>query len=290
MKNIFNWFKNFLFKTNEKQTNKILKLEELEEILISSDIGSKTSFKIIENIKKKLIKNNLITVSLLKEELLTLLHETPKVNIKQSQNPYIIMIVGVNGVGKTTTVGKLSYLFKQQGFSVIISAADTFRAAASDQLSFFAKKAGAIIYYKYNCDPSSVVFETIQLAKQKNIDIVLIDTAGRLHNRINLMNELSKIKRTIQKLIPSGQNEIILVLDGSIGQNSVEQTKEFISYTNVSSLIVTKLDGTSKGGIIISISDQFKIPVNYIGIGEDIKDLIIFDKYQFVNSFIKNLL
>ncbi|WGH27000.1 MAG: signal recognition particle-docking protein FtsY [Candidatus Bostrichicola ureolyticus] len=288
---LLNWLKNLsflskkIFIKNEK--HKIDKI--LEEILISSDIGSITTLKIIDNIKNKFNKK-LITVKefniLLKEELLTLLHEPTNVNLTESI-PYIIMIVGVNGVGKTTTVGKLAYLFKKQGLNVLISAADTFRAAAEDQLNFFAKKTDSFIYYKYNCDPSSIVYETIQLAKKKNIDVVIIDTAGRLHNRKNLMNELSKIKRTIQKLIPSGPNETILVLDGSTGQNSFEQIKQFLSYIDLSSLIVTKLDGTSKGGIIISISDQFKIPVNYIGIGEDIKDLIIFDKYEFVNSFIK---
>ncbi|MDH3004009.1 MAG: signal recognition particle-docking protein FtsY, partial [Flavobacteriia bacterium] len=292
---LLNWLKNlsFLSKKNliKNEKHKIDKI--IEEILISSDIGSITTLKIIDNIKNKFNKK-LITVKefniLLKEELLTLLHEPTNVNLTESiklQNPYILMIVGVNGVGKTTTVGKLAYLFKKQGLNVLISAADTFRAAAEDQLNFFAKKTDSFIYYKYNCDPSAIVYDTIQLAKKKNIDVVIIDTAGRLHTRKNLMNELSKIKRTIQKLIPSGPNETILVLDGSTGQNSLEQIKQFLSYIDLSSLIVTKLDGTSKGGIIISISDKFKIPVNYIGIGEDIKDLIIFDKYEFVNSFIK---
>lgn len=278
-------------------------LDKIEEILISSDVGVKTTLKIIKNIEKRIIKDKYLYVNdiynILKEEILTLLSinnniyiKQDIINIKKNILPYVILVVGVNGVGKTTTIGKLAFFFKKNGLKVLIGAADTFRFAAEDQLSIWANRAEVSLIKKKNLksNPASVVYDTLDYAIKNTIDIVLIDTAGRLHNKINLMNELYKIKNVMKKFIPNSPNEITLILDGSIGQNAFEQAKQFIAYTNANSIIITKLDGTAKGGVIIGICDQFNIPIKYIGVGEKINDLQEFDKYKFVNSFfnIKN--
>lgn len=271
-------------------------LDELEEVLISSDVGIETTLKIIKKIEERVARDKFMNTSeldqILKEEIMNLLAENKssdsEFEILEDKKPYVIMVVGVNGVGKTTTIGKLAYQFKQQGKKVILGAADTFRAAAVDQLVIWSERVGVpIIKQSMGSDPASVAFDTVQSAKAQGADVVLIDTAGRLHNKVNLMNELSKIKRVMQKVIPDAPHEILLVLDGSTGQNAFEQAKQFTAATEVSALAVTKLDGTAKGGVVIGISDQFKIPVKYIGVGEKMEDLQPFNKYEFVDSFFK---
>lgn len=271
-------------------------LDELEEVLISSDVGIETTLKIIKKIEERVARDKFMNTSeldqILKEEIINLLAENKssdsEFEIPEDKKPYVIMVVGVNGVGKTTTIGKLAYQFKQQGKKVILGAADTFRAAAVDQLVIWSERVGVpIIKQSMGSDPASVAFDTVQSAKAQGADVVLIDTAGRLHNKVNLMNELSKIKRVMQKVIPDAPHEILLVLDGSTGQNAFEQAKQFTAATEVSALAVTKLDGTAKGGVVIGISDQFKIPVKYIGVGEKMEDLQPFNKYEFVDSFFK---
>ena len=272
-------------------------LDDLEEILISSDVGVNTTLKIIERIELRVAKDKYTGLNelnlLLKEEISLLLSENESLTsndfeIPKSEHPYVIMVVGVNGVGKTTTIGKLANQFKSKGLNVILGAGDTFRAAAIDQLQIWADRVGIpIIKQEMGSDPASVAFDTLTAAKHQNADVVIIDTAGRLHNKVNLMNELSKIKRVMQKVIPNSPQEILLILDGSTGQNAFEQAKQFISTTDVNSLAITKLDGTAKGGVVIGISDEFKIPVKYIGVGEGIDDLQGFNKHEFVDSFFK---
>jgi len=272
-------------------------LDDLEEILISSDVGVNTTLKIIERIELRAAKDKYTGLNelnlLLKEEISLLLSENESLTsndfeIPKSEHPYVIMVVGVNGVGKTTTIGKLANQFKSKGLNVILGAGDTFRAAAIDQLQIWADRVGIpIIKQEMGSDPASVAFDTLTAAKHQNADVVIIDTAGRLHNKVNLMNELSKIKRVMQKVIPNSPQEILLILDGSTGQNAFEQAKQFISTTDVNSLAITKLDGTAKGGVVIGISDEFKIPVKYIGVGEGIDDLQTFNKHEFVDSFFK---
>ncbi|MDM1551830.1 signal recognition particle-docking protein FtsY [Empedobacter falsenii] len=272
-------------------------LDDLEEVLISSDVGVETTIKIIRRIEERVERDKYVSTSeldlILREEIAGLLSEnniedTNGFSIPKKDVPYVIMVVGVNGVGKTTTIGKLASQFKSQGLKVFLGAADTFRAAAVDQLVIWSERAGVpIVKQAMGSDPASVAFDTIQSAVAQNADVVLIDTAGRLHNKINLMNELTKIKRVMQKVIPDAPHEVLLVLDGSTGQNAFEQAKQFTQATEVSSLAVTKLDGTAKGGVVIGISDQFKIPVKYIGVGEGINDLQAFNKMEFVDSFFK---
>ena len=272
-------------------------LDDLEEILISSDVGVNTTLKIIERIELRVAKDKYTGLNelnlLLKEEISLLLSENESLTsndfeIPKSEDPYVIMVVGVNGVGKTTTIGKLANQFKSKGLNVILGAGDTFRAAAIDQLQIWADRVGIpIIKQEMGSDPASVAFDTLTAAKHQNADVVIIDTAGRLHNKVNLMNELSKIKRVMQKVIPNSPQEILLILDGSTGQNAFEQAKQFISTTDVNSLAITKLDGTAKGGVVIGISDEFKIPVKYIGVGEAIDDLQTFNKHEFIDSFFR---
>lgn len=269
-------------------------LDNLEEILISSDVGVETTLKIIERIEKRAIRDKFIGTDelnkILKEEITALLDENNTNNsvefsIPKVDGPYVIMVVGVNGVGKTTTIGKLAYHFKKAGKSVYIGAADTFRAAAVDQLVIWANRVGVtIVKQQMGSDPASVAYDTVSSAKSNNTDVVIIDTAGRLHNKVNLMNELTKIKNVMKKILPDAPHEILLVLDGSTGQNAFEQAKQFTLATEVNALALTKLDGTAKGGVVIGISDQFKIPVKYIGIGEKMEDLQVFNKYEFVDS------
>ena len=268
-------------------------LDELEEIFIGADVGVSTTIKIIDKLEERVARDKYINTEdlnkILKEEITKIIdissHDFKEVEIS-NKDPYVIMIVGVNGVGKTTTIGKLANKFKNAGKSVIIGAADTFRAGAIDQLEVWAKRANVdIVKQKMGSDPASVVHDTLNSSISKNADIVLIDTAGRLHNKVNLMNELSKIKKVMSKVIPNAPHEILLVLDGSTGQNAFEQAKKFIESTDVNSLAVTKLDGTAKGGVVIGICDQFQIPIKYIGIGEGIDDMKIFDSKNFINSF-----
>ncbi len=269
-------------------------LDQLEEILIGADVGVQTTLKIIQNIELRVAKDKYLGTSelhkILKEAITDLLVEnTPEIATDlwktKDGNPYVIMVVGVNGVGKTTTIGKLAYQFKQDGKKVYLGAADTFRAAAVDQLTIWSERAGVpIVKQKMGSDPASVAFDTLTSAKTNNADIVIIDTAGRLHNKVNLMNELSKIKNVMKKVIPDAPHEILLILDGSTGQNAFEQAKQFTLATEVTALALTKLDGTAKGGVVIGISDQFKIPVKYIGIGEKMQDLQIFNNKEFVDS------
>ncbi len=270
-------------------------LDDLEDVLISSDVGVNTTIKIIERIEARVAKDKYLGTDelnrILKEEIASLLAENEdnlqvhKFSIENT-TPYVIMVVGVNGVGKTTTIGKLANKFKNEGKNVMLGAADTFRAAAVDQLQIWADRVDVpIVKQKMGSDPASVVFDTLQSAKTKDIDVILIDTAGRLHNKINLMNELTKIKNVMKKLVPDAPHEILLVLDGSTGQNAFEQAKQFVKATEVNALAVTKLDGTAKGGVVIGISDQFQIPVKYIGVGEQLEDLQDFDKTEFVDSF-----
>ncbi|MGM5470745.1 signal recognition particle-docking protein FtsY [Flavobacteriaceae bacterium LMO-SS05] len=272
-------------------------LDNLEEVLVSSDVGVNTTLKIIERIEARVSKDKYLGTSelnvILREEIAGLLSETNsgeavEFTVPNTQKPYVIMVVGVNGVGKTTTIGKLAYQFKKQGLNVVLGAADTFRAAAIDQLQVWADRVDIpLIKQSMGSDPASVAYDTLESAVTTNADVVIIDTAGRLHNKVNLMNELTKVKRVMQKVVDHAPHEVLLVLDGSTGQNAFEQAKQFTAATEVSSLAVTKLDGTAKGGVVIGISDQFQIPVKYIGVGEKIEDLQVFNKYEFVDSFFK---
>lgn len=270
-------------------------LDNLEEVLITSDVGVETTLKIIERIEARVSRDKVLGANelntILKEEIAFLLEENNASGInefsieKQNGLPYVIMVVGVNGVGKTTTIGKLAHQFKSAGKKVVLGAADTFRAAAVDQLIIWSERVGVpIVQQGMGADPASVAFDALQSAKAQNADVVIIDTAGRLHNKINLMTELSKIKRVMEKVIPGAPHEILLVLDGSTGQNAFEQAKQFSLATDINALAVTKLDGTAKGGVVIGISDQMKIPVKYIGVGEGINDLQLFNKQEFVDS------
>ncbi|MCB8999014.1 MAG: signal recognition particle-docking protein FtsY [Bacteroidales bacterium] len=269
-------------------------LDSLEEVLISSDVGTDTTIKIIRRIEKRAAENKFLGTEelnlILKDEIAALLEENNTGVIKgfdedMGRKPYVIMVVGVNGVGKTTTIGKLAYHFKAAGKKVVLGAADTFRAAAVEQLNIWAERVDVeLIKQPMGSDPASVAFDTLQSAISSGADVVIIDTAGRLHNKINLMNELSKIKRVMQKLIPDAPHEVLLILDGSTGQNAFEQAKQFTLATDINALALTKLDGTAKGGVVIGISDQFKIPVKYIGVGEKMEDLQLFNKQDFVES------
>tara|TARA_B110000263_G_scaffold139184_1_gene120692 strand:- start:2310 stop:3335 length:1026 start_codon:yes stop_codon:yes gene_type:complete len=271
-------------------------LDDIEEILITSDIGVDTTLKIIERIEERVEKDKYINSdelnNILKTEIANLLVSHSDINDdldSEADTPYVIMVVGVNGVGKTTTIGKLAYKFKKSGLNVILGAADTFRAAAIDQLVIWANRVGVeIVKQNMGSDPASVAFDTLQSAKSKNADVVIIDTAGRLHNKVNLMNELVKIKSVMNKVIPNAPHDVMLVLDASTGQNAIEQAKQFSSVTQVNSLVLTKLDGTAKGGVVIGISDQLKIPVRYIGVGEGMEDLQIFNKEDFVETLFTN--
>ncbi|QNS40403.1 signal recognition particle-docking protein FtsY [Chryseobacterium manosquense] len=313
------WFKN-IFKKEEKETldkgleksnqgffEKISKavvgkskvddevLDDLEEVLIASDVGASTTIKIIQRIEDRVARDKFVSTdeldAILREEISGLLLENPHSgsgNVDETKKPYVIMVVGVNGVGKTTTIGKLAHQFKSEGRKVVLGAADTFRAAAVDQLVIWSERVGVpIIKQGMGSDPASVAFDTVQSAVASNADVVIIDTAGRLHNKVNLMNELTKIKRVMQKVIPDAPHEILLVLDGSTGQNAFEQAKQFTAATEVNALAVTKLDGTAKGGVVIGISDQFQIPVKYIGVGEKMTDLQLFNGTEFVDSFFR---
>ena len=272
-------------------------LDELEDILISSDVGLATTVKIIERIEKRVAEDKFVTTGelnkILKNEVTSILDASGTKDFTQlsdvlTAKPYVIMVVGVNGVGKTTTIGKLAYNFKLAGKSVILGAGDTFRAAAVDQLKIWSERVGVPLIQKpMSTDPASVAFETVQAGISQGADVIIIDTAGRLHNKVNLMNELSKIKRVVQKLIPEAPHEILLVLDASTGQNAVEQAKQFTAATDVNALAVTKLDGTAKGGVVLGIVDQFKIPVKYIGVGEKKEDLQLFNRHEFVDSIFK---
>jgi fused signal recognition particle receptor len=269
-------------------------LDNLEEVLVSSDVGVATTLKIIERIEARVAKNKYLNTNelniILKEEIVGLLEKNQtdsEVDFSSALNtkPYVVMVVGVNGAGKTTTIAKLAHQFKSAGKNVLIGAADTFRAAAIDQLQIWADRAGVpVIKQQMGSDPASVAYDTLRSAVSGNIDIVIIDTAGRLHNKINLMTELSKIKRVMEKVMPEAPHEVLLVLDGSTGQNAFEQAKQFTAATDVTALAITKLDGTAKGGVVIGISDQFKIPVKYIGIGEKLEDLLLFNRFEFVDS------
>ena len=272
-------------------------LDNLEEILVSSDVGVDTTLKIIKRIENRVANDKYLGTEelnkILREEIAGLLSETnsgdeTQFSIPKDTKPYVIMVVGVNGVGKTTTIGKLAHQFKNAGYSVVLGAADTFRAAALDQLQIWANRVGVpIVKQQMGSDPASVAFDTLQSAVAQNADVVIIDTAGRLHNKINLMNELSKVKKVMQKVIGDAPHDVMLVLDGSTGQNAFEQAKQFTAATDVTSLAITKLDGTAKGGVVIGISDQFQIPVKYIGVGEGIEHLQVFNKFEFVDSFFK---
>ena len=269
-------------------------LDNLEEALVSADVGIDTTLKIIDLIEKRVERDKYINTSdlnrILKEEVESILVDSPDqsyrdFNTPSGKKPYIILVVGVNGVGKTTTIGKLAYNFNRAGKSVLLGAADTFRAAAVDQLTIWSDRTGVPIVKKdMGSDPASVAFDTVNSAIARDVDVVLIDTAGRLHNKIHLMEELTKIKRVIQKVIPDAPHEILLVLDGSTGQNALEQARHFLAATDVTSLAITKLDGTAKGGIVLAIASQFKIPVKFVGVGEKMEDLLVFDKKEFVDS------
>lgn len=269
-------------------------LDDLEEILVTSDVGVETTLKIISRIQERVARDKYLGTSelngLLKEEIAALLTENDTgefvgFDFPKRDTPYVIMVVGVNGVGKTTTIGKLAYHFTKAGKSVLLGAADTFRAAAIEQLGIWATRTGVqIVKQEMGSDPAAVAYDTLKSAVNRNTDVVIIDTAGRLHNKVNLMTELGKIKKVMQKVIPDAPHEVLLVLDASTGQNAIEQAKQFTAVTEVTSLALTKLDGTAKGGVVIGISDQFKIPVRFIGLGEKMEDLQIFDKNEFVNS------
>jgi fused signal recognition particle receptor len=274
-------------------------LDELEEILITADVGVETTLKIIERIETRVSKDRVINSEelnqILRDEIIALLEENAanfegklKIDKPSDGNPYVLMVVGVNGVGKTTTIGKLAYQMKQAGLKVVLGASDTFRAAAVDQLIIWADRVGVpIVQQGMGADPASVAFDALQSAKAQGADVVIIDTAGRLHNKVNLMQELSKIKRVMDKVVPNAPHEILLVLDGSTGQNAYEQDKQFAQATDINALAVTKLDGTAKGGVVIGISDQMKIPVKYIGVGEKMEDLQLFDRKAFVETLFK---
>ena len=272
-------------------------LDNLEEVLVSSDVGVNTTLKIIKRIEERVAEDKYVGTDelnkILREEIAGLLSENNTEDqtefvIPKGPKPYVIMVVGVNGVGKTTTIGKLAMQFKKAGYKVVLGAADTFRAAAIDQLQIWADRCDVpIVKQSMGSDPASVAFDTLQSAVTQNADVVIIDTAGRLHNKINLMNELTKVKRVMQKVVADAPHEVLLVLDGSTGQNAFEQAKHFTVATEVTALAVTKLDGTAKGGVVIGISDQFQIPVRYIGVGEGIDDLQVFNKVEFVDSFFK---
>lgn len=272
-------------------------LDNLEEVLITSDVGVDTTLRIIERIEERVQKDKYLGVDelnlILREEISELLSENESgdgeaFELPVSDEPYVIMVVGVNGVGKTTTIGKLAHQFKQQGKKVILGAADTFRAAAIEQLVIWGERVDVpVVKQHMGADPASVAFDTLQSAKQQNADVVIIDTAGRLHNKVNLMNELGKVKKVMDRIVPGAPHEILLILDGSTGQNAFEQAKHFTKATEVNALAITKLDGTAKGGVVIGVSDQFKIPVKYIGIGEGIDDLQVFRKREFVDSLFK---
>ena len=269
-------------------------LDNLEEILVSSDVGVSTTLKIISRIEARVARDKYLGTSelnkILKEEIAALLSENGNNEVvgfdfPKRETPYVIMVVGVNGVGKTTTIGKLAHKFKSAGKSVMLGAGDTFRAAAIDQLEIWAQRVNVpIVKQKMGSDPASVAFDTLSAAKAEGVDVVIIDTAGRLHNKVNLMNELSKVKRVMQKVVPDAPHEVLLVLDGSTGQNAFEQARQFTLATDVNALAITKLDGTAKGGVVIGVSDQFKVPVKYIGIGEGIDDLQPFNRDAFVDS------
>ena len=269
-------------------------LDNLEEVLITSDVGVDTTLKIISRIEDRVARDKYVTTSeltaILREEIASLLTENhtedlESFTVPEDKKPYVIMVVGVNGVGKTTTIGKLAYQFKKAGKNVYLGAADTFRAAAVEQLVIWSERVGVpIVKQKMGSDPASVAFDTLSSAKANGADVVIIDTAGRLHNKINLMNELTKIKNVMKKVVPDATHEVLLVLDGSTGQNAFEQAKQFTAATEVNALAVTKLDGTAKGGVVIGISDHFRIPVKYIGLGEGIEDLQVFNRKEFVNS------
>ena len=278
-------------------------LDELEEVFITSDVGVETTLKIIERIRARVARDKFVGTDelhrMLREEIALLLAENDKNQDsaptedfhlpKGTSRPYVIMVVGVNGVGKTTTIGKLAYQFKQAGNKVMLGAADTFRAAAVEQLDIWGERAGVpVVKQQLGSDPASVAFDTLQSAVANDVDVVIIDTAGRLHNKKSLMEELTKIRRVMQKVVPGAPDDVMLVLDGSTGQNAFEQARQFVAATDVSSLAVTKLDGTAKGGVVIGISDQFHIPVKYIGLGEGITDLQVFHKEEFVDSLFNN--
>lgn len=273
-------------------------LDNLEEALITSDVGVETTLRIIERIEQRVERDKYLNTDelnkILQEEIAALLQENNTVDIADFSaplpaKPYVIMVVGVNGVGKTTTIGKLAYQYKQAGKKVYLGAADTFRAAAVDQLCIWGERVGVpVVKQQMGSDPASVAYDTLQSAKANDADVVLIDTAGRLHNKINLMNELTKIRNVMQKVVPEAPHDVMLVLDGSTGQNAFEQAKQFTKATHVSSLAITKLDGTAKGGVVIGISDQFKIPVRYIGLGEQMTDLQVFNREEFVKSLLGN--
>jgi fused signal recognition particle receptor len=269
-------------------------LDNLEEVLITSDVGVDTTLRIIERIERRVSQDKFLNTSelntILKEEIVLMLEEnhtglTGGFEEPLPATPYVIMVVGVNGVGKTTTIGKLAYHFKKAGKKVVLGAADTFRAAAVDQLSIWAERVGVdIVKQEMGSDPASVAYDTLSSAVSAGADVVIVDTAGRLHNKVNLMNELSKIRRVMQKVVPEAPHEVLLILDGSTGQNAFEQAREFTRATEVNALALTKLDGTAKGGVVLGISDQFKVPVKYIGIGEKMEDLQVFDRNEFVDS------
>jgi fused signal recognition particle receptor len=268
-------------------------LDELEEALIGADVGVDTTLSLIERIQERVKKEKYVSTSelnkLLHDEIVSLLVDAPSDQMgfepPANKKPYVILVVGVNGVGKTTTIGKLAHQYKQAGNQVILGAGDTFRAAAVDQLTIWSERVGvSIVKQNMGSDPSAVAFDTVQSAIAKNADVVIIDTAGRLHNKVHLMDELNKIKRVIQKQLPDAPHEVLLVLDGSTGQNALEQAKQFMAVTNVNALAITKLDGTAKGGVVLAIAHQCKIPVKYIGVGEQIQDLVLFDKNEFVDS------
>jgi fused signal recognition particle receptor len=269
-------------------------LDELEEVLITSDVGVETTLKIIDRIEKRIARDKYIDskelTNILRDEIASLLadnntEESADFELPEGQKPYVIMVVGVNGVGKTTTIGKLAYHFKKTGKNVYLGAADTFRAAAVEQLTIWSERVDVpIVKQKMGADPASVAYDTLSSAVANNADVIIIDTAGRLHNKINLMNELTKIKNVMKKVVPDAPQEVLLVLDGSTGQNAFEQARQFTAATEVTALAITKLDGTAKGGVVIGISDQFRIPVKYIGLGESLEDLQVFRKREFVDS------
>ena len=286
-----------LEKTKQNVFSKLTRAVDLEEILVTSDVGVDTTIKIIRRIEERVAKDKYVSTSelngILKSEITALLTENntgsnDEWTLPENARPYVILVVGVNGVGKTTTIGKLAYQFKQAGKKVYLGAADTFRAAAVEQIQIWGDRVGVpVVKQQMGADPASVAFDTLQSAKANGADVVIIDTAGRLHNKVGLMNELKKIKDVMKKVVPDAPHEVLLVLDGSTGQNAFEQARQFAAVTQITSLAITKLDGTAKGGVVIGISDQLKVPVKYIGLGEGMEDLQLFDKVQFVDSLFK---